>query len=182
MEISAALLFEGNIESLDFTLAGACSQHDTAAQRHLLWRSQCGQPAFDLRLVMERNGKPLTDLTTDCNAVSSMRVMAVTEIIVRTSIEFDAVYLGSRALPRSGHSRRSHYLAQGRGKNLSKGRWKKSVAAGVPEEIIMRIAGWKTSSVFKRYAIVDKSDIRTALQQLEQTRQKQADTLHAVCQ
>ncbi|HUD54175.1 MAG TPA: tyrosine-type recombinase/integrase [Terracidiphilus sp.] len=55
-------------------------------------------------------------------------------------------------------------------------------AAGVPEEIIMRIAGWKTSSVFKRYAIVDKSDIRTALQQLEQTRQKQADTLHAVCQ
>ena len=48
-------------------------------------------------------------------------------------------------------------------------------AAGVPEEIIMRIAGWKTSSVFKRYAIVDKSDIRTALQQLERTRQKQAD-------
>jgi hypothetical protein len=127
MEISAALLFEGNIESLDFALAGACSQHDTAAQRHLLWRSQCCQPAFDLRLVMERNGKPLADLTTDCNAVSSMRVMAATEIIVCTSIEFDAVYLGSRALPRSGHSRRSLYLAQGRGKNLSKGRWKKSV-------------------------------------------------------
>jgi integrase len=47
-------------------------------------------------------------------------------------------------------------------------------AAGVAEEIIMRIAGWKTSSVFKLYAIVDKSDIRTALQQLERTRQKQA--------
>jgi hypothetical protein len=40
----------------------------------------------------------------------------------------------------------------------------------------MRIAGWKTANVFKRYAIVDKSDIRTALQQLERTRQKQADS------
>ena len=44
-------------------------------------------------------------------------------------------------------------------------------AAGVPEEVIMRIAGWKTSSVFKRYAIVDQRDIRAALQQLERTRQ-----------
>ena len=34
-------------------------------------------------------------------------------------------------------------------------------AAGVPEEIIMRIAGWKTSNVFKRYAIVDRADIFT---------------------
>ena len=48
-------------------------------------------------------------------------------------------------------------------------------AAGVPEEIIMRIAGWKTSSVFKRYAIVDQKDIRAALQQLERARQKQPD-------
>jgi integrase len=48
-------------------------------------------------------------------------------------------------------------------------------AAGVPEEIIMRIAGWQTSNVFKRYAIVDRADIRAALQQLERARQKQSD-------
>ncbi len=48
-------------------------------------------------------------------------------------------------------------------------------AAGVPEEIIMRIAGWKTSSVFKRYAIIDETDIRAALRQLERARQKQSD-------
>jgi integrase len=48
-------------------------------------------------------------------------------------------------------------------------------AAGVPEEIIMRIAGWKTSSVFKRYAIVDKADVRAALQKLERARQKRLD-------
>jgi integrase len=46
-------------------------------------------------------------------------------------------------------------------------------AAGVPEEIIMRIAGWKTSSIFKRYAIVDKADVREALQRLERARQVQ---------
>jgi integrase len=43
-------------------------------------------------------------------------------------------------------------------------------AAGVPEEIIMRIAGWKTPSVFKRYAIVDQTDVCAALQQLERAR------------
>ena len=48
-------------------------------------------------------------------------------------------------------------------------------AAGVPEEIIMRIAGWKTSGVFKRYAIVNNADVRAALQQLEQVRRKQID-------
>jgi len=48
-------------------------------------------------------------------------------------------------------------------------------AAGVPEEIIMRIAGWKTSGVFKRYAIVNNADVRAALQQLERAQQKPLD-------
>jgi integrase len=59
-----------------------------------------------------------------------------------------------------------HDLRRTAGRNLR--------AAGVPEEVIMRIAGWKTSSVFKRYAIVDQKDIRAALQQLERVRQKQS--------
>lgn len=50
-------------------------------------------------------------------------------------------------------------------------------AAGVPQEIIMRIAGWKTSNVFRRYAIVDKTDIRAALQQLERSRQEQLEPI-----
>ncbi len=44
-------------------------------------------------------------------------------------------------------------------------------AAGVPEEIIMRIAGWKTSAVFRRYAIVSQADVREALQKVEKHRQ-----------
>jgi integrase len=39
--------------------------------------------------------------------------------------------------------------------------------AGVAEEIIMRIGGWKTTSVFKRYSIVDTSDMSDALSKLE---------------
>jgi integrase len=49
-------------------------------------------------------------------------------------------------------------------------------AAGVPEEIIMRIAGWKTSGVFRRYAIVDQADVRDALQKLNASRQQHLTT------
>lgn len=39
--------------------------------------------------------------------------------------------------------------------------------AGVAEGIIMKIGGWKTRSVFERYAIVSQSDIADAIQKLE---------------
>src|SRR5665213_451292 len=39
--------------------------------------------------------------------------------------------------------------------------------AGVAEGIIMKIGGWKTRSVFERYAIVAQSDIMDAMVKLE---------------
>ena len=39
--------------------------------------------------------------------------------------------------------------------------------AGIAEETIMKIGGWKTSSVFKRYAIVDHSDIQDAAAKIQ---------------
>lgn len=39
--------------------------------------------------------------------------------------------------------------------------------AGVAEGVIMKIGGWKTRSVFERYAIVSQSDIRDAMAKLE---------------
>ena len=39
--------------------------------------------------------------------------------------------------------------------------------AGVAETIIMKIGGWRTRSVFERYAIVAQSDIRDAMLKLE---------------
>lgn len=39
--------------------------------------------------------------------------------------------------------------------------------SGAAEEVIMKIGGWKTSSVFKRYSIVSQSDISEALSKRE---------------
>jgi integrase len=43
--------------------------------------------------------------------------------------------------------------------------------AGVAETVIMRIGGWKTPSVFKRYAIVSQTDIIAAMTSLEAKQQ-----------
>ncbi len=41
--------------------------------------------------------------------------------------------------------------------------------AGIAEGVIMKIGGWKTRSVFERYAIVNRTDIVDAMQRLQQT-------------
>jgi integrase len=42
--------------------------------------------------------------------------------------------------------------------------------AGIAEGVIMKIGGWKTRSVFERYAIVAHSDVENALDKLEEQR------------
>jgi len=44
--------------------------------------------------------------------------------------------------------------------------------AGVAEGVIMKIGGWRTRSVFERYAIVSQSDIRDAMSKLEAGQQR----------
>jgi integrase len=39
---------------------------------------------------------------------------------------------------------------------------------GISENVIMRIGGWKTASVFRRYDIVDKADLAEASRRLEE--------------
>jgi hypothetical protein len=46
--------------------------------------------------------------------------------------------------------------------------------AGVAEGVIMRIGGWKTRSVFDRYAIVSQADVVDALQKLEKRKDENA--------
>jgi hypothetical protein len=45
--------------------------------------------------------------------------------------------------------------------------------AGVAEGVIMKIGGWKTRSVFERYAIVSQTDIRDAMTKLEAGQQRE---------
>jgi integrase len=49
--------------------------------------------------------------------------------------------------------------------------------SGAAEEVIMKIGGWRTASVFKRYAIVSQTDIRAAMNRLEAKQQR--DNLEA---
>jgi integrase len=41
--------------------------------------------------------------------------------------------------------------------------------AGVPETVIMKVGGWRTRSVFERYAIVSRTDIADAMLRLQQS-------------
>jgi integrase len=45
--------------------------------------------------------------------------------------------------------------------------------AGVAEGVIVKIGGWKTRSVFERYAIVSQTDIRDAMTKLEAGQQRE---------
>jgi integrase len=44
--------------------------------------------------------------------------------------------------------------------------------AGIAEGVIMKIGGWKTRSVFERYAIVTHSDVEDAVEKLEVRRNR----------
>jgi integrase len=44
--------------------------------------------------------------------------------------------------------------------------------AGIAEDVIMKIGGWRTRSVFSRYNIVSHNDIRDAVQKLERARRE----------
>jgi integrase len=52
--------------------------------------------------------------------------------------------------------------------------------AGIAEGVIMKIGGWRTRSVFERYAIVDQSDIAAAMKKLEASEQQAADSYSSV--
>ena len=44
--------------------------------------------------------------------------------------------------------------------------------AGIAEGVIMKIGGWKTRSVFERYAIVANSDVNDAVERIEARRNR----------
>jgi integrase len=53
------------------------------------------------------------------------------------------------------------------------------IRAGVPQHIVMKLCGWKTDAMFRRYAIVDERDLRDAVTKLAQAgtqRQEQSQS------
>jgi integrase len=51
--------------------------------------------------------------------------------------------------------------------------------AGVPESVIMAMGGWKTPSMFRRYAIVSSADQRAAVEMIMQGRERERAELRA---
>jgi hypothetical protein len=50
---------------------------------------------------------------------------------------------------------------------------------GFDESVIMKVGGWKTASVFKRYNIVDERDIAEVAAKLDEKRKKQHEDGHS---
>jgi integrase len=53
-------------------------------------------------------------------------------------------------------------------------------SAGVAESVIMKVGGWRTASIFRRYAIVSDADQRQAVEMLEQRRRETAAQANAL--
>jgi hypothetical protein len=51
--------------------------------------------------------------------------------------------------------------------------------AGIAETVIMKIGGWRTRSVFERYAIVSRGDMVDAMQKLQRAEQE-SQTSHVI--
>jgi integrase len=52
--------------------------------------------------------------------------------------------------------------------------------AGVAEGVIMKIGGWKTGSVFRRYDIIDNADTTEAVRKLEHSREQNLSLGHSL--
>lgn len=109
-----------------------------------------------------KNGKPVRDFrTTWENACVGAGVGAI--VCARCS----APKTAGQQCPKckTKHSKYSglifHDLRRTAARNLRR--------AGIAEGVIMSIGGWKTRSVFERYAIVSRTDIADAMRKLQQT-------------
>lgn len=105
-------------------------------------------------------GGHLLELVRECIRDKKADEFLLTRPSGRQVIRFDRRW--KKALLMAGITRHVvfHDLRRTAARNLRR--------AGVPQELIMRIGGWKTDIVFRRYAIVDHSDLAVAMAKLEE--------------
>jgi integrase len=128
------------------TLLSACVQGKTP-DAHVFTRAD-GSPVRDFRVTWER---------------ACSRIGVGQTVCVDCSEPMDSGRACSKC--RSQRSVYSglifHDLRRTAARNLRR--------AGIPETVIMKIGGWRTRSVFERYAIVSRTDIADAMRKLQQS-------------
>jgi len=95
--------------------------------------------------VFHRNGKPILSYYGAWHAACKRAA-----IVKREGLE---TVIRPRLLGRTPHDFRRTAA-----RNL--------IRAGVPQHVVMKLCGWKTDAMFRRYAIVDERDLRDAVELL----------------
>lgn len=112
-------------------------------------------------MFTRKNGKPARDFRTTWETLVFALELAKSSVLVALARESQA-----RKCEKCG-AQHSEYtglifddLRRTAARNLRR--------AGIAEGVIMNIGGWKTRSVFERYAIVSRTDIVDAMQKHQQ--------------
>ncbi len=141
----------------------------TDAVYTLLSACALGKPS-DAQVFTRANGKAVRDFRVTWERACS-RVGVGHTLCVRCSEPVDS----GKTCPKCKSKRSSysglifHDLRRTGARNLRR--------AGISETVIMKIGGWRTRSVFERYAIVNRNDMADAILKLEQ-KEKQIENGH----
>src|SRR5437667_5434560 len=161
------------IELGDFTLFGWLTGMRKSEIASLAWEDVDGD-VIRLRAENAKNGEarmiPLEgELAELIGRRRAARQVEIDGTVMISSLLFhrrgrpngDFRKAWARASKKAGILRLFHDLRRSACRNM--------LAAGVPQSIAMKVSGHKTDSMFRRYAILDESDLRTALRRTQES-------------
>ncbi len=138
----------------------------TAKVEELLHMAVAGKAADDFVLTRKSSGRPVRDLRAAWRGVC---IRAGLGAMVCRACEKPT---SKNKCECGGRGRKYRGLIV---HDLRRSGAKALRAAGVPESVIMEIGGWRTASMFRRYAIVSPEDRRMAVEKLERARAENAE-------
>ncbi len=136
----------------------------TAAATELLRACVTGKRSEDAVFTRGPKNEPVRDMR---DAWYAMTVRAGLGRWVCARAGCDGVIVEERCTKCEGRSKKYAGLTP---HDLRRSAAKAGRRAGIPESVLMKMGGWKTASMFRRYAIVSDADQRAAVQALEQAR------------
>lgn len=128
-----------------------------------LLREACKEKSADEYVLTRRAGKAVKDFRND------WQNLCVSAGLGRFECRDCGATLSRKEQCKCGSKKRVKYCGL-IPHDLRRSAAKAARRAGIPESVVMAMGGWKTASVFRRYAIVSSADQRAAAEMLEQAR------------